>query len=300
MSLLSVQNTPTNMLHAVQPALSETLDENRELCALVRTLRREVTFLRTRPDLAEASETIRQLRAENISLQERVGYLETTLHESRPGVRPGVHSPDPDTDSTSGSDLDLAEPEPQPEDDLDLAGRTRGGSGPDLNEPLIINAQPVSEANIIIAAVAGGGGGAVASAPPPANLAGLVPPVPEKWKTSTKLDLTGKKLRNIRGLSQCTQVTILHLSNNQITDVTPLASLTGLTTLWLNGNQITDVTPLASLTQLTVLWLGVNQITDLTPLAALTQLTTLWLEDNQITDRSPLDGLQEGGCDIYW
>ena len=85
----------------------------------------------------------------------------------------------------------------------------------------------------------------------------------------TKLEADERKITDLTGLEQATELTELNLANNQISDITPLSQLTKLTNLNLSSNQITDVTPLVHLTQLTTLHLLNNLIEDTSPLLQL-------------------------------
>ncbi|MDC0144736.1 protein phosphatase 1 regulatory subunit 42, partial [Verrucomicrobia bacterium] len=69
----------------------------------------------------------------------------------------------------------------------------------------------------------------------------------------TKLNLTDKKLTDVKGLENLMQLKVLNLQFNQLTDVKGLEKLTQLTNLQLIGNQLTNVKGLEKLTQLKVL-----------------------------------------------
>ena len=110
-------------------------------------------------------------------------------------------------------------------------------------------------------------------------------------KEVTSLELNDKKIKNLTGLENCTNLTTLYLDNNAIKDISPLKNLTNLTTLSLNNNVIRDVSSLSSLTNLTTLSLNNNVINDVSSLSWLTNLTTLSLNNNAINDVSSLSGL---------
>lgn len=99
------------------------------------------------------------------------------------------------------------------------------------------------------------------------------------------------RIKSIRVLKDCTNLTYLELNFNQITDISALSGLTRLTDLSLGGNEITDISPLAGLTELKSLALFNCRATDYSPLATLTHLENLLLEYSSITDLTPLAGL---------
>ncbi|MCY3552689.1 MAG: leucine-rich repeat domain-containing protein [Candidatus Poribacteria bacterium] len=109
----------------------------------------------------------------------------------------------------------------------------------------------------------------------------------------TELRASGKKITDLTGLENATQLMELHIRVNNISDITPLAQLTQLKRLDLSYNQIGDITPLVRLAQLKTLNLNRNHIRDITPLAQLTQLTGLELDSTQISDITPLTQLTQ-------
>ena len=111
----------------------------------------------------------------------------------------------------------------------------------------------------------------------------------------THLNLSGKKLTDVKGLEKLTQLKTLTLSWNQLTDVKELEKLTQLTGLDFGGNQLTEVPKeLEKLTQLTYLSLYNNQLTEVPKeLEKLTKLTSLALNDNQLTDVKELEKLTQ-------
>ena len=74
------------------------------------------------------------------------------------------------------------------------------------------------------------------------------------------LDARNKRIVDLAGIGQLTQLTQLELRRNEISDLTPLSGLTQLTTLGLDGNQISDLMFLSGLTQLTTLQLRSNPL----------------------------------------
>lgn len=142
----------------------------------------------------------------------------------------------------------------------------------------------------------------------------------DRLESLTRLMAQEAGIRNLRGLEQATNLTLLNLRGNEIADVSSLAGLINLTWLNLAVNEISDVSPLAGLTQLNTLdlsyngeargtpgipdlsplaglarlrflYLDFNRIADISPLAALTNLNVLFLQANEIADLSPLAGL---------
>ena len=73
-----------------------------------------------------------------------------------------------------------------------------------------------------------------------------------------KLNLTDKKLTDVKGLENLTQLKVLNLQFNQLTDVKGLEKLTQLKMLSFILNKLTDVTGLENLTNLTVLDIRYN------------------------------------------
>ena len=107
------------------------------------------------------------------------------------------------------------------------------------------------------------------------------------------VDLTcvGKEIKELSGLEQARNLTLLNPSDNQLSDINPLASLSNLIGLFLGYNNIRDISPLSSLTSLRRLHLGDNLISDLSPLVSLTNLTWLYLRGNSISSIGPLRAL---------
>ncbi|MFV0395295.1 MAG: leucine-rich repeat domain-containing protein [Coprobacillaceae bacterium] len=118
-------------------------------------------------------------------------------------------------------------------------------------------------------------------------------------KNLTSLTAIEKRISNIQGLEEATNLISLDLSNNTslpsnkntISDITPLSNLTSLTSLKLKHNLVSDISVVANLTSLTSLGLGGNQIVDISPISGLTSLTELGFYTNQVTDISPIKDL---------
>ena len=100
-----------------------------------------------------------------------------------------------------------------------------------------------------------------------------------------------RKIKDLTGLENATNLALLELVNNQISDANPLAYLSNLRRLFIGNNHISDVSPLASLTNLTWLHLNGNQISDVSPLVSLSSLTVLNLTSNDVNDVNPLTSL---------
>ncbi|MCB9229332.1 MAG: leucine-rich repeat domain-containing protein [Deltaproteobacteria bacterium] len=105
------------------------------------------------------------------------------------------------------------------------------------------------------------------------------------------------ELRDLRPLTEFTQLTDLSLGGNSISDLSPLSELKNLISLnlggQLGGNLISDLSPLKSLNKLETLIINRNQISDLTVFRdpALVGLKHLELARNQIEDLRPLEQL---------
>lgn len=100
-------------------------------------------------------------------------------------------------------------------------------------------------------------------------------------------------IRDIRFLSELTQLRDINLNNNSITDLTPLAGLTKLERLGLAENHIRDISPLENMTNLFDVALDGNEISDISTLGGLTHLNQAGLSENRISDLSPLAGKEE-------
>ncbi|EOD5838624.1 leucine-rich repeat domain-containing protein [Listeria monocytogenes] len=105
------------------------------------------------------------------------------------------------------------------------------------------------------------------------------------------MESNSRRLADISGIENLTNLNSLSIYSGQISDVSPLSNLTNLTSLSLYDHQISDVSSLANLTNLTYLNLDNNQISDISPLSNLTNLNNLSLDNNQISDASPLSNL---------
>ena len=113
----------------------------------------------------------------------------------------------------------------------------------------------------------------------------------------TSLDLSGKELTNLAGLSNFTNLTYLNVNNNNITDTTEIGKLTKLTTLILSGNNISGkVGPIYNLTNLEELrmencGLVDSDINTLNTMKKLTKMKRLYLSNNKLTNIGGLSSL---------
>lgn len=98
----------------------------------------------------------------------------------------------------------------------------------------------------------------------------------------TRLDLSDRRLSDLRPLAFFPQTQTLILANNQITDITPLGTLSQLQTLMIGNNQVQDLSGLSSLRQLETLFANDNQIADLDAIAMLPNLKQLFVSNNQL------------------
>ena len=95
-------------------------------------------------------------------------------------------------------------------------------------------------------------------------------------------------VRDLRPISDLTNLRFLGFGRGPISYLTPLAGLVNLETLTIEGNQIVDVSPLANLINLRVLKLARNQIEDFSPLAGLVNLEWLRITHNRSSDISAI------------
>lgn len=107
----------------------------------------------------------------------------------------------------------------------------------------------------------------------------------------TELSAPGAGIRDLTGLSFCTNLQTLDLSYNEISDISALSGLSHLSDLCLGGNDISNLTPLSGLTGLVWLELHENNISSLSGLGTLGGLRYLLLHNNNITSISTLASL---------
>ena len=106
-----------------------------------------------------------------------------------------------------------------------------------------------------------------------------------------ELNALSMNIRNLAGLADAVNLSVLRLNNNTISDISPLAGLTKLRHIELEENVIADLSPLEKLINVEQLRLGHNVIADLSPLEGLINLRGITLHHNAISDLSPLSGL---------
>jgi hypothetical protein len=116
-------------------------------------------------------------------------------------------------------------------------------------------------------------------------------PTPTDMLELTSLNLSSRKIENLKGLEYAKNLHTLRLTHNQISDLSPLSKLSNLRKLIPNNNQITSLSPLAGLGQLRHLDMHENKITDLTPLSGLSHLEYLNLHENRVRKLSGLSNL---------
>ncbi len=138
----------------------------------------------------------------------------------------------------------------------------------------------------------------------------------DEFDSITSLDLNGKKLNSLSGISNFTNLKQLNISNNNIKNLDELKKLTNLEELIVSNNKnlsnidgikgltkikkldmsncyIKDkVAKISSLKELRELKLNNNQITDISSLKDLTKLDKLYLNKNYISDISKLNNLK--------
>ena len=114
----------------------------------------------------------------------------------------------------------------------------------------------------------------------------------EEIRQLGELDLTGRQLSSIAGLSRFTHFTSFYLSNNRLSRLQPLAKHSNLLALTLDENRLDDITALSGLIRLNLLSLDSNRISNLEPLAKLTQIKYLYLGNNRIVRIDSLKNLE--------
>ena len=115
----------------------------------------------------------------------------------------------------------------------------------------------------------------------------------EEIRQLGELDLTGRQLSSIAGLSRFTHFTSLYLSDNRLSRLQPLAKHNNLLALTLDENQLDDIAAISELTRLNLLSLDSNRISNLEPLAKLTQIKYLYLGNNRIVRIDSLKKLEK-------
>lgn len=108
------------------------------------------------------------------------------------------------------------------------------------------------------------------------------------------LDISGKSLTDLTGISSFSNIESLFVQNNKISNVDEISKLTKLKTLQLSNNgEKLNLSNIEKLTNLTGLYLNNNGLTnsDITGLSKLTNLQQLYLNSNNITSLSSIENL---------
>ena len=106
----------------------------------------------------------------------------------------------------------------------------------------------------------------------------------EELKNVKNLDVSGKSLKNLKGISQFTNLTKLSAQNNALTDITELSKLSNLTYLNLNNCSLSaiDLTPIKSETKLQELHLDSNGLRNISKIGGMQSLQKLYVNSNNI------------------
>lgn len=100
------------------------------------------------------------------------------------------------------------------------------------------------------------------------------------------------RIKNLKGLEYCTELTCLALPRERIQSLQPLSNLTKMEFLDLNQNYtIEDISPIYNLVNLKTLILYSNPIKDISGLGKLIKLKELYLMYTPVTDLSALTNL---------
>lgn len=112
-------------------------------------------------------------------------------------------------------------------------------------------------------------------------------------KTLEYLYLDNKKIKDLTGLEEASNLQSLSLSGNNISDLTPLATLQKLNYLIVEDNPIANFDGIKNLTNLEVLTLGATGFRDLSLLENLQNLTDLYLDQNELTSLEKMPNLEK-------
>lgn len=97
-----------------------------------------------------------------------------------------------------------------------------------------------------------------------------------------------KKIKDISGIENFTQLETLKLNKNDITDIEPIKNLTKLKNIEINGNKLKSLADLSALTNLQVLNISDNSINNLQGIKSNYTLVQLNASSNQIVDIKPI------------
>ena len=118
--------------------------------------------------------------------------------------------------------------------------------------------------------------------------------VKKQKKGYSSLTISNKKvtdIKEIQGLDELQDLSVLILDNNQISEIKGLDNLINLEILSLKNNVITEIKGIEKLTKLNSLNLSKNKIVEIKGLESLSFLKELLLWDNQITEIKGLQNL---------
>ncbi len=118
---------------------------------------------------------------------------------------------------------------------------------------------------------------------------------------SEYVDITGKGVTSIDGISRLTMLKTVYLGSNYISDVSPLQNLVSLRSIDLSNNMVYDISPLWNLTRLEYLNLAGNCIESVSALMGMALLRYLDLTGNPLSQEQ-IDELQNAlpDCRIYF
>ena len=119
----------------------------------------------------------------------------------------------------------------------------------------------------------------------------------EDLEKITELDLNGRGLTNLSGLSNFKKLKKLVLSNNKISDLSELTGLTNLEDLNISDNNITSLGKIKGLTKLKRLYANGNSIENISEISNLNNLTSISFTNCKVkkftSDLSNLNSLEE-------
>ena len=97
------------------------------------------------------------------------------------------------------------------------------------------------------------------------------------------LNLSGKEITNLKGISSFKNLKKLSISNNKIEDLTEVYKITNLEELVMNDNNIKSLNGIGSLTKLTKLNINTNPISNMSEISKLTNLKYLYVANCKLT-----------------
>lgn len=96
------------------------------------------------------------------------------------------------------------------------------------------------------------------------------------------------KIKSLRGLENCINLTQLHLIDHLITDLGPLYDMEHLKIVVLRKNLIKSIDPLSCKDSIETLVVGQNNINDITPVESMKGLKELFVQENPLSNKSLL------------